>query len=205
MNWNLHIQHVTKKVLKACGAMAKLRHCVCIDTLKNVYYALVYSYVRYGFMIWGNTSSAALGPLYTALHKVLRIMTFAPFGNIDLHPIYDFLKVLNLDQIFSFELGKFLYKLHQNLLPTSAVSNYFQIDPFVNHHSYGLRSRTANIPTRLVCHSKFAERSVQIGGLKFWNKIPDTIQRSSSLNIFKSSFKKYLIESPENDNDDFIL
>ena len=38
LNWKTHIQYVTKKVLKACGAMAKLRHCVCIDTLKNVYY-----------------------------------------------------------------------------------------------------------------------------------------------------------------------
>ena len=52
LNWNTHIQYVTKKVLKACGALAKLRHCVCIETLKNVYYSIVYSYIRYGFMIW---------------------------------------------------------------------------------------------------------------------------------------------------------
>ena len=156
-------------------------------------------------MIWGNTSSAALSSLHTAIHKVLRIMTFAPFGNIDLHPIYDFLKVLNLDQIFSFELGKFLYKFHQKLLPTSAVSNYFEPDPFVNHHSYGLRSRTANVPTRLVCHTKFAEKSIQVGGLKYWKKVPETIRNSSSLNIFKKAFKNFLFESSNSDADDSIF
>jgi len=77
LSWRTHIQYITKKVLKACGAIAKLRHCVCIDTLKNVYYSLVYSYIRYGLMIWGNSSSSALSSLHTALHKVLRVMTFA--------------------------------------------------------------------------------------------------------------------------------
>ncbi len=92
LSWRTHIQYITKKVLNACGAMAKLRHCVCIDTLKNVFYSLVYSYIRYGLMIWGkSSSSSALSSLHTALHKVLRIMTFAPFGNIDLHPIFNFL------------------------------------------------------------------------------------------------------------------
>ena len=37
-------------------------------------------------------------------------MTFAPYGNIDLNPIFDFLQVLDLDKMISFELGKFLYK-----------------------------------------------------------------------------------------------
>ena len=204
LSWHTHIQYVTKKVLKACGAMAKLRHCVCIETLKNVYYSLVYSYVRYGLMIWGKSSPSALSSLYSAIHKVLRIMTFAPFGNIDLHPIFDFLNVLNLDQMISFETGKYLYKFHQNLLPPSALGNYFEPDPFVNRHSYGLRSRTMNAPTRLVCRTKYSEKSIQISGVKFWNNIPKEIQESLSLNIFKKSFKKFLLESSGTDDDSFF-
>ena len=184
--------------------MAKLRHSFCIDTLKNVYYSLVYSYIRYGFFIWGNSPPSSLSCLHTALHKVLRIMTFAPYGNIDLHPIYEFLQILNLDQIFSFELGKFLYKSNKSLFPSSAIGNYFEIDPHVNHHSYGLRSRTANVPTRLVSQTKFAEKSTQIGGLKSWNKIPNYIQNSESFNSFKKAYKDYLME-PSEDHDEYIL
>ncbi len=200
LNWTTHIQYITKKVLKACGAIAKLRHSLDIEILKNVYYSLVHSYIRYGISVWGNASSSALSSLNSALHKVLRIMTFAPFGNIDLNPIYDFLKILNLDQIFSFELAKFLYKVHQNLLPTS-VGNYFEPDPFVNQHSYGLRSRSANLPTRIVSHTKYAEKSMQIGGLKFWNKIPEEIRNSDSLISFKRNFKKFLLEFDDTDDD----
>ena len=204
LSWNTHIQYVTKKVLKACGAMAKLRHSFCIDTLKNVYYSLVYSYIRYGFFIWGNSPPSALSCLHTALHKVLRIMTFAPYGNIDLHPIYEFLQILNMDQIFSFELGKFLYKCNKNIYPSSSLGNYFEIDPHVNHHSYGLRSRTANVPTRRVTRTKFADKSTQIGGLKTWNKIPEYIQNSESLNVFKQSYKSYLMEPFDGHNDSLL-
>ena len=114
--------------------------------------------MRYGLISWGTASSSMLSPLHIALHKVLRIMTFAPYGNIDLGPIYDFLKVLNLEQSYTFEVGKFLYKSHHNLLPSSSIGQYFEPDPFVNLHSYTLRSRTANAPTRLVRHTKFAEK-----------------------------------------------
>jgi len=205
LNWSTHIQYITKKVLEACGAMAKLRHSVDIDTLKNVYYSLVHSYIRYGIMIWGTASSSALSPLHTALHKVLRIMTFAPYGNIDLKPIYDFLKVLNLEQIFTFEIGKFLYKSNHNLLPPSSQGNYFEQDPFANLHSYGLRSRTVNAPTRLIRRTKFAEKSIQIGGSQMWNKIPENIQGANSINIFKKSFKTFLLEFEFEDDNSLLF
>ena len=203
LNWNTHIQYITKKVLKACGAIAKLRHCLDIDTLKNVYFSLVHSYIRYGIVTWGNASASSLSSLHSAVHKVLRIMTFAPFGNIDLNPIYDHLRILNLDQIFSFELGKFMYKIDKKLLPTP-IGNYFEIDPHVNQHSYGLRSRSANLPTRLVCRTKYAEKSFQIGGLRFWKKLPITIRNSDSLTIFKKCYKSYLLDQHDHDTDDFF-
>ena len=124
-------------------------------------------------------------------------MTFAPYGNIDLGPIYEFLKVMNLEQTYSFEVGKFLYKSHHNLLPTSSLGNYFEPDPFVNLHSYSLRSRTTNVPTRLVRRTKFADKSIQIGGLQIWEKIPVQIQNANTLNIFKKNFKQFLLDFEE--------
>ena len=177
--------------------MAKLRHCVDISTLKNVYFSLVHSYVRYGLSTWGSAAPAVLSPLYTAIHKVLRIMTFAPYGNIDLHPIFDFLQVLNLDQMIVFEKCKFYYKVVHSLLPQNSLGNYFETDPFVNQHSYGLRSRTNKVPTRLVCHTRFSEKSFQIGGLKLWNKVPEHIKKSESLKIFKKSLKTFLMETSD--------
>ena len=97
-----------------------------------------------------------------------------------------------------------MYKLDKNLLPTT-IGNYFERDPYVNQHSYGLRSRTANLPTRLVSRTKYAEKSFQIGGQKFWNKLPIDIRNVETLSIFKKCYKTYLLDQNEQDIDDSIF
>ena len=105
LSWKPHIDYISGKISKACGALSKIRHSVDIDTLKTVYYALVHSYLRYGIIAWGNATENILKPLHSLLNRVVRIMTFAPF-RIDTKPIFDFLKILNVDQLFEFEISK---------------------------------------------------------------------------------------------------
>ena len=83
LKWDAHIKYISTKISKACGALTRLRNCTNIEVLKNVYHALVHSYLRYGILIWGNASKTVRTPLQTLLNKVARIMVSAPFGNID--------------------------------------------------------------------------------------------------------------------------
>ena len=82
------------------GALAKIRHCVSFELLREIYYALVYSYVRYGICIWGNANQTALDPLKVLNHRAARIMTFAPFGRIDMKPVLDNIEILDIEDIF---------------------------------------------------------------------------------------------------------
>ena len=91
-------------------------------------------------------------------------------GSLNLQPMYDFLKVLNITQLFHLEYAKFLYRFHSNLLPIP-IGGYFLADPYVNRHRYGLRSRTTNQPTRLVRKTRFADNSIQVKGPKIWEEI----------------------------------
>ena len=88
LTWKAHIEHISQKISKACGALSKLRHCVSIDTLINVYYAQVHSYLQYGILTWGTASSNVLEPLKVLSNRVVKIMTFTPFGNISSSSIH---------------------------------------------------------------------------------------------------------------------
>ena len=87
LNWKSHVKYISTKISKACGALTKLRNCVSIDVLKNVYHALVHSYLRYGILVWGHAAPTVLKPLEILANKAIRIMTFAPFGAVDLKPV----------------------------------------------------------------------------------------------------------------------
>ena len=143
-----------------------------------MYYALVHSYLRYGIVLWGNAREAVLRPLQNLINKALRIMTFAPFGRIELEPLYEYLKVLKVKEVFLLETGKCMYKMENNLLPVS-MGDYFQPRK-QNNSGYNLRTRkntsTAPITYRLIS----SERSIHYHGANLWKNIPNEIIKNKS-------------------------
>ena len=49
-----HINDINDKITKNTGILFKLRYYVSIRSLKQLYYALVYPYLNYALMSWGN-------------------------------------------------------------------------------------------------------------------------------------------------------
>ena len=195
LTWQSHVEYISNKLSKACGALAKLRNCVKIDVLKNVYHALFHSYLQYGILIWGNAAPTVLSPLKTLTNRAIRIMTYAPFGNIDLDPVYQQLKLLEFPKVCKLESAKFEFKRRNGLLPTK-IGTYFQ-DSSTQEvtHTHNLRSRNSTAPPRFLSQSFTGEKSIQYKGAQVWNSLPSEIQLSESFSIFKKSCKNYLIEN----------
>ena len=196
LNWSCHIEYIGQKISKACGALAKIRHCVSLEILKNVFYALVHSYLRYGILIWGSASRTTLKPLEVLVNKAIRIMLFAPFGNLDFAPLYQELELLDLDNIVSYELGKFMFKSKKDLLPVN-IGNYQEIE--YGQRRSGLIDR--HRPPRIKCRIMTGEKSIQSRGSKLWESLPDDLKSCESFKMFKRQYKKYLITT-RNDNDE---
>ncbi len=191
LNWKEHINYVCQKVSKACGALAKLRHCVNTNILKEFYHSLFHSYVKYGLIVWGNASKTNLKPLQVLMNRALRIITFSPFGNIDIKPLYDCLKIIDVETTFLLETGKFIYKNKKNMLPANIGNQFSFHDPSVVH-SYNLRSVREPVFTFRLRSTE--EKSIQIRGEKIWNQIPEIIKNSPSFASFKRCFKVHLLD-----------
>ena len=101
LTWKAHVEYVASKVSKVCGSLAKLRHSVNTKILIEIYHAIVHSYVRYGILTWGNASDTALNLLQVILNRAVRIITFAPFGRIDVSTIFKELGILDAKNTFS--------------------------------------------------------------------------------------------------------
>ena len=122
-------------------------------------------------------------------------MVSAPFGHIDLNPAYEYLKILDIVKIFMLETGKYHFKLVNQLLPTQ-IGNYFDTSASqVAIHTYNLRSQNSNRPPRFISKSKTGEKSIQFKGAQIWNAMPLEIKNSESFSIFKTSYKKHLLEN----------
>ena len=80
--------------------MVNLRYSINTKLLVEVYHSLIHSYLRYGIMVWGNASNSTLQPLKSLINRSVRIIKFAPFGRVDLEPIYSYLKILDVEKVF---------------------------------------------------------------------------------------------------------
>ena len=63
LKWKEHILEVSKKLARGIGILLKLRHFVNLASLVQVYYSIIYSFLTYGIIVWGNTYSSNLQPL----------------------------------------------------------------------------------------------------------------------------------------------
>ena len=157
-----------------------------------MYYALVHSYLRYGIVVWGNAAENILKPLHAVLNRVVRIMTFAPFG-IGTKPIFDFLQILDISQIFKLESGKFVYKTKNNMLPISTIANHFERRAVMHHHNLRDHANRFFI-TPFVLLSSFKQKSLHYRGQHLWNSIAELIRLSESFCIFKKCYKAHLLQ-----------
>ena len=187
LTWKEHVKHVCQKLSKACGIISKIRHCVNINTLKTIYYALGYSYIRYCNIVWGNATKNTLKPLMAMQNRLIRIMTFAPFGRIDIDDLYLKLRLLGLEKIHYLEKSKFMYKYYNNKLP-AYFNNYFENRDTISH-SYNLRNR--NPPRRIL--STYAEKMIKNNGYDIWNTIPTNIKNCKNLKSFSEKLKKEIL------------
>ena len=193
LNWKDHVSYISQKVSKACGVLAKLRHSVSIELMREIYHALCFSYFRYGIVAWGNADETTLNPIKMLNHRMARIMTFAPFGRIDIRPIINYLEILDINEIFLLETSKFIYKKRNNIIPIQ-IGNYFEVLDHNIENRYNFRSRT-DFVERIDYRTCYGEKSLQFREQILWNDLPENVKNSETLKSFKKQMKLYLLSS----------
>ena len=52
LNWNNHIDHISLKISRVIGILARLRHTVPIDVLLLLYNSFVLPHINYSLLVW---------------------------------------------------------------------------------------------------------------------------------------------------------
>ena len=189
LNWKKHVDYICEKVSKSCGILAKLRHCLNLEIMREVYHALIHSYIRYGIIAWGTASKTTLKPLQTLMNRAIRIMSFAPFGNINLQPLYEILELLSIEQTYSLEVAKFAYRDKNSLFLTKIVT-YFE---FTRRDIVRVTRQSASSTLQFSSNSSFGMKSIRKVMSRAWEEIPEEIKKSNWLKSFKRMYKSHLI------------
>ena len=85
----------------------------------------------------------------------------APYANISSE--YKKLNILKINELYSLEIGKFMYRSNKNLLPSSFDQYFEEIK-----HNYQTRSRTNNNFVMPMPRTDIGKQSIKFTGVKIW-------------------------------------
>ena len=180
LSFSNHVNYICSKLAKTSGILRRISKIVPQSNLINLYYALVYPYLLYGVLVWGDAADANLASLILIQKKIIRIITSSHYLASS-RPLFSLTGILPVKDIYKYTLGIHMYKKQSSR------------DIMYPNHSHYTRSNSLAIPQfqRLAQ----CQRSLSYAGPKCWNSIPADIRSSASLSIFKRRFKKLLLEA----------
>ena len=196
LSWKSHIVNISNTISRNIGVINKLKYFIPSSSLLTLYSSLILPYLNYGILAWGNTQKALLDKLLLLQKKSLRIIFNKP-SHFHTNQLFLENKILKVKDLYSFQLGQFMYNYNNNSLP-SAFDNMFPRNQ--SFHNYPTRrSNEFHLP---LLRTLLAQNTFIYTGPHYWNSLKDDIRGARSLNTFKSKLKKDILQSYIDPNTD---
>ena len=168
LSWQAHIKAISSKIAKSTGIIIKSRQFFFSNTLCTLYNSLILSYYLGIHLLVSFTTPFPLQK------KALRIITHSP-PRAHTYPLFNKFKILNIFNIYKYQVSSFVFLHMQQLLP-SPLSSLFVLNS--DCHQYLTRQND-----NLHLHTYKYSSSLRVQGPQIWNDIPLSLTLSSYINI----------------------
>ena len=190
LTFNQHINEICNKLKRLFHIFYNIRDFLNNNNIKTIYYALVYSRIKYGISVYGQACKTKIKRIQTLQNQLLKVLAGKEyrFSTDRLHSELELLKVTDIKEQ---EILAFVHNFFSNRLPP-VFNGYFET--LISNHNINTRNG-ANL-TRITGHStEFAAKSIKIQGAKLWNKTDKNLKSVNKSKMLKTKFKAICIQN----------
>ena len=187
LTWEPHIENLKTKLARTCYIFYKLKNYVNENTLKMVYYSLVYPHLQYGITSWGKAAGYLIKKIITMQKSIVKIICRKGKREPST-PLFFRLGMLKLEDVYKLQLSKLVHKYkNESLIGEGRLVRLRDV------HSYN---------TRLAANSNYfiPRRNKDVGrncfscsGPTIWQNVPSNL-KALSFESFKLRLKNHLLE-----------
>ena len=165
INWECHIENISKKIACAIGAIKRIRHLTPLNVLIKVYNSLIQPHFDYCNVVWGNCNKGLSEKLKRPQNRAARILMSASYDKL------------------------YYKKLEQRSILMYETSHGMTLDYLQN-----LLRNTENKLVLPQPRTDYLKRSVLYSGAQLWNNLPVDLRQASSLTDFKSKLSRHSLK-----------
>ena len=144
--------------------------------MRSLYHSLIYPYLIYCNLCWGNTYQVHLEPLEILQKKAIRVINGLRF-RAHTREYFHSSKLLKLSDINSYRQAQYVYLNPSQFNTTS--------------HNYDTRNSSQLVPE--FNRTNVTQNSLTYSAPNLWNYLPDDIREAQSIAEFKSKMFNYLL------------
>lgn len=147
--WSQHIDKLRMDLKKTLYALSHLQYYTTVPVLKQVYYALVESKLRYGILAWGNAATTHIQKIQKLQNTALKLINKGYTRNNE-----STFKTLNVEQIFKMTLILEYYDDNRFIRPIDHMINTRRraqgmLKLPTNYNTYGRRQLLYSVPSTI--------------------------------------------------------
>jgi len=187
LTWNNHIDYVKNRLSSALYGIRSVKHIASLSSLLTLYYSFFYPHINYGLILWGAASQTSINKIVVLQKKVLRLITKSSY-NAHTAPLFNKLRIMKLNDLYEFHLGKFVYGLYNNLNP-EPLQDFF----ITNNEIHEYNTRNQKNPHTRLHKTMVTARSIFSKSYMIWKNVNPEIRNSVSIHSFTSKYKKSII------------
>ena len=180
LSWRDHVEFICKSLIKFFGIFNHIKSIVSSKIARQLYFAFIYSRVKYGIEVYANCSQDLLGKIQIIQNKLLKLLLNLNrrTNTKDLHVNLNILKVKDI------QIVNILCFVNNCLLGKSPeyCSKYF----LERTSLYNIRNLGMDISRSKTLQGSL---SIQIIGAKLWNALSDELKKI----CHQQNFKKHVV------------
>ena len=195
LSWDNHIYELSKKLSRVNGILSKLRHYVPKLTMLQIYYALFYSHMTYGILVWSLATQKNLDSIFILQKKGIRILNFADYYE-HTNPLFLENKIIKFPDIIKTHQLIFANQFKNDMLPDDLNCLFTYT---TNIHNHRTRASNNNLFIPQISSTYHGNYSLKYKIPFVWNDFskvhPDVCNQK--FKRFKSNINKYFLEKYE--------
>ena len=180
LTWKNHIELLQNKISTNIGVLFKASKLLNMRCLKNIYFALIHSYISYANIAWGSSFKTGLKKIFLKQKQAARII-FHKDRLTHARPLMNQLKALNVYQINLYQIASFMYQVKNGSIPKIFSNDFSSVE-----HSYPTRFFRKNF--QLPRSLKTSRFSIISRGPKIWNDLLSNNKKDFSVSVFFQIF-----------------
>lgn len=176
-----HIKQLNIRLRKLVYRFYNLRHIMPVYIVRQLYYALVESLLRYGIVVWGGTYTTNIEPLRITQKYIIKVILFKNKRHSSAL-LFDEFNVYDIDLLYVCSALLFVYK-HRELISPNILNTYSTRSQSNDNVQIPLLAKTTT------------QKFITYYGPKFYNLLPYHIKSINNRNLYAKKVKLYIAEN----------